>query len=700
MSIKKSIVVRSRIVFIALVLFALAVVARIFIIQYVQGDKWRAMAAQNNMKYQVVKASRGNIYSDNGSLLATTIPSYRLILDPLEIDKDILDKDLDSLCLLLSKHFMDRSAKEYKRRILNARADSSHYLVINKKIDFQTKKMMATWPIFRSGRMKGGVIFERSVERLYPFGYLAKRTVGFINESNQGAGLEYSFNKYLAGKNGEALFRRIAGGNWMPVGDESDADVAAEDGLDIQTTIDINLQDVAESSLLNHLKFHDADYGCVIMMEVSTGEIKAIANLGRIGPGVYMENYNYAIGDQGLTEPGSTFKLASMMALFEMTDVRPEDSVDAHNGKYTFFDRTMTDSKPGGYKTLTVQQAFEKSSNIVVSKLVYEHFGVEPKRYVDFIRNLGIGEQLGFQMEGEGKPYIKDPSDPSWSGISLPWMSIGYEMRVTPIHTLALYNAIANDGNMIRPIIVKEVRVADQVVEKYETKVLHKQICSDETLMMVRGMLEGVVEHGTASNINNTTYKIAGKTGTAQRIVNGKYTKTYYTSFCGYFPADRPKYSCIVVIDNPKGFNLYGSDVAAPVFKEVADKIYAQDLELHEPLVLNPNPIVIGLPVLRTGLYDDMRYICDELGVANHMQDDAEDWVYATVNNKSINWNNRRLVDGLVPDVSGMTLRDALYVLENRGLRVRYAGYGRVSSQSVAPGTTIVKGNQIVLNLN
>src|SRR6478609_7378574 len=346
----------------ALVFFAVAVVARIIIIQQVQGDKWRKLADENLLEYRTIKASRGNIYSDNGSLLATSLPFYRVVIDPIEIDKDILEKGLDSLCGYLSSYYHDRSAKEYKRRILNARKDSSHYLVVNRDmINYQTKKMMATWPIFRDGRIKGGVIFERKDVRFYPFKYLAKRTVGFMNEDNQGAGLEYSFNRYLAGKNGEALFRKIAGDSWKPVYDENDVEVAVEDGLDIQTTIDINLQDVAESSLLNHLIRHDADYGCVIMIEVTTGEIKAIANLGKTAPGVYMENYNYAVGNQGLTEPGSTFKLASVMALFDLTDVRPEDSVNADNGKHVFYDRTMTDSKPGGYGMLTVQQAFEKS---------------------------------------------------------------------------------------------------------------------------------------------------------------------------------------------------------------------------------------------------------------------------------------------------------------------------------------------------
>jgi cell division protein FtsI (penicillin-binding protein 3) len=460
------------------------------------------------------------------------------------------------------------------------------------------------------------------------------------------------------------------------------------------------MQDVAESSLLRHLTAHDADYGCVVLMEVATGEIKAIANLGKQAPGVYAENYNYAVGNQGLTDPGSTFKLASVIALFEDSNIELEDSVETGTGTYEFYDRLMTDSKPEGYGTITFQEAFEKSSNIGISRKVNEHFGLNPQKYIDYIHSLGLADPIGFQMHGEAKPFIKKPTDRSWSGISLPWMSIGYELKISPLQTLMLYNAVANNGKMIKPIIVKETKLADKTLKAYNTDVVREKICSDNTLSKVRKMLEGVVERGTANNINNTIYKIAGKTGTAQKIKNGQYIKDYYCSFAGYFPADKPKYSCIVVIDSPKGYRKYGSDVAAPVFKEIADKIYATDLDLHLPIArtkVSPQPGIF--PVIKGGYHEDLNYLCNELGISNHPIKDANEWVMAKAVNNAVMWQQKEVVQGAVPDGTGLTLRDAYYVFENAGLRVKHVGHGRVSRQSMPPGARLVKGSTIYIEL-
>ncbi|HVD97343.1 MAG TPA: penicillin-binding protein [Cytophagaceae bacterium] len=703
MNIKRDIVLRSRIAFVAIVIFSCAIIYKITQIQILQSSRWKKIANQKVFEYRVVKATRGNIYSDNGSLLATSLPFYRLAIDPTVASDEIFrkNKGIDSLSMLLANYFKDHSQKEYYRKISNARRDHKEYLIINKTmINYQTKKMMSDWPIIREGKYKGGVIFEKIDRRFKPFSFLAMRTIGFVNENNSGAGLEYSYNKYLAGQDGEGLYQRMAGTEWKPIHNKNE--VPPEPGVDIQTTIDINIQDVAEASLFKHLNMHNAEYGCVVLMEVATGEIKAIANLGKVGEGQYAENYNYAIASQGLTDPGSTFKLASMIALFEDNDkIKLSDTVDCGNGRYTFFDRVMTDSKEGGYGRLSVQQIFEKSSNIGVSKMIYKQFGTNPQRYIDYIRGMGLSEPLGLQMNGEAKPYIKSPSSRSWSGVTLPWMSVGYELKMAPIHTLAFYNAIANNGKMIKPIIVKEVKMADRIVEQYSTTVIKERVCSDETLDKVRAMLEGVVEHGTARNINNTIYKIAGKTGTAQKIKNGAYVRTYYTSFVGYFPADKPKYSCIVVIDSPAGFQQYGADVAAPVFKEIADKLYAVDLELHEatePKIASANDQ--EFPLIRSGYFDDLNYLCNELGISNHTRSGSdEEWVFATTANNAVIWNNRKIKEELVPDVSGMTLKDALFLLENSGLKVRIQGRGRVQSQSQTPGSKAIKGSYINIYL-
>ncbi len=699
MNIKKSIVLRIRVAFLVTVLFSFAIAYKIVRIQFVQSDRWAKLHEENLLDFKDVKPTRGNIFSSDGSLLATSLPFYRVCIDPTIAEDEVYYKGIKQLGTNLSAYFKDKSAAEYIRKINDARKKNKKYIILNHKlINYQGKKAMSEWPIFAEGRSKGGVVFEKIDKRFLPFSFLAQRTVGFVNEDNNGAGLEYSFNKELAGLNGKALFRKMSGGNWKPVHDENE--IMPVDGIDIVTTIDVNIQDVAEASLRNHLAAHDADYGCVVLMEVATGEVKAIANLGKVGEGRYAENYNYAIGNQGLTEPGSTFKLASMIALFEDTDINLSDTVDTGNGEYEFYDRIMRDSKPGGYGKITLQHAFEKSSNIAVSKKVNEYFGAKPDKFLEYIQKMGLTEPVIFQMDGVAKPYFKNTASKTWSGTTLPWMSIGYELSMSPIHTLSFYNAVANDGKMVRPMIVKETRVADQVLDSYTTEVVVDKICSDETLKKVRTMLEGVVENGTAINIKNPNYKIAGKTGTAQRIVKQSYTKTYYTSFVGYFPADRPKYSCIVVIDNPKGYNLYGSDVAAPVFKEVADKIFAQDLDLHVPISTNTLANTGVYPVIKGGLYEDLKILCKELQIPNHTSTNAnDDWVRANLENKSVVWYDRKIVSGIVPDVNGLKLKDALYILENIGLHVRYEGSGRVVSQSISSGTRYNKGNYITIVL-
>lgn len=697
MSVKKSILIRVRLAFLFIAIFGAVVLYRIFDLQVNQGDKWRDLADKIGLKYMTVKATRGNIYSDNGSLLATSLPFYNVAIDPSIASDRLFQSSIDSLSQLLSRHFDDRSAKEYKRRITDARVSGRRYMVLNRdEIDYQTKKEMTNWPIFREGRMKGGVIFEKVNKRFRPFSYLGYRTIGSVNNDNRGVvGLEYSFNKYLAGRNGESLFQKMSGGGWRPVYDGTE--IRPEDGLDIVTTIDINLQDVTESALLGALEKHQADYGTVVVMEVATGEIKAISNLSKNEKGQYWERYNYAVGSQGSREPGSTFKLASMIALLENSQVQLTDTVDTGNGQYSFYDDVMKDHKPGGYGKITVKEVFEKSSNIGIAKLVTEEFGADPNRFVDYINKLGLADPLGFQMIGEGKPYIKSPADSTWSGITLPWMSHGYELKLTPLHTLTLYNAVANNGKMIQPIIVKSVQRADKRIEEFEAKILNDQICSKETLREVRSLLEGVVERGTAANINDSYYRIAGKTGTAKKVVNGKYTNSYYTSFAGYFPAEAPKYSCIVVIDNPKGYQIYGSDVAAPVFKTIADKIYTLDLELQDEELEGVYQAGV-FPVVRSGQQGDLSMILHELGISNHSTNNA-DWVKASINNNAIQWKPNSITNNVMPDVRGMTLRDAVFLLENKGLEVTIEGKGRVTEQSIWPGSNIEEQNRIVLTL-
>jgi len=699
MNIKTSILLRVRIAYLVVLLFSFAVIYKMVRIQTIDGEKWKAKAESNTLKYLQVKATRGNIFSDNGSLLATSLPFYKVAFDPSLISDEEYKAGIDSLSMLLSNFYNDHSSKYYKRKINDARVSGRRYLVINHQdINYQAKKMMSSWPIFRKGRIKGGVIFEKVDQRYKPFSHLGDRTIGSLNEdkSRGTVGLEYSFNRQLSGKNGEALFQKFSGGNWKPVYDGSE--VKPKNGYDVVTTINVDLQDVAESALLGALVENDADYGCVVVMEVKTGEIKAISNLSKNRKGEYWELYNYAVGSQGSREPGSTFKLASMIALFENSNVGLNDSVKTGNGKFDFYDQTMEDHKPGGYGTLTVKEVFEKSSNIGTAKLITEHFASNPEKFYTALEDMGLTNPLGFQMIGEGKPYIKHPKkDSTWSGTTLPWMSHGYELHMTPLQTLTLFNAVANEGRMIQPIIVKQIKEADRTVESFQSNIINKKICSTTTLAKVRDMLEGVVERGTAKNISDSFYKIAGKTGTAKNVENGRYTNKYYTSFAGYFPAEKPRYSCIVVIDNPKSFRIYGSDVAAPVFKEVADKIYALDLKMHK--AYEPGEAIAGVfPVIQSGEVEDLKLICNEIGISNHGNDDSK-WVKARIVNNGIAWKNVDAGKDRVPDVRGMTLRDAIYILENKSLKVKYEGTGRVTEQSLLPGSSMKTANIIEIKL-
>ncbi len=695
MNIKKSILIRVRIAFLCVVVFALCVGAKIGHIQFIEGDEWRKMSEDINFDYKKVKATRGNIYSDNGSLLATSLPFYKVAIDPTLAKDEIFKKGIDSLAMMLSRYYKDRSETEYKQMLKDARATGKQYVVINRKqINYQAKKEMTKWPIFREGRYKGGVIFEKIDVRYRPFSKLSRRTIGFVNEEGKGVGLEYSFDNVLGGQDGEALFQKIAGGTWKPIFDADN--IKAIDGLDIQTTLDINLQDVAETSLYRAMKSHNADEGTVIVMEVKTGHIKAISNLSRESNGEYSEKFNHAVG--GSIEPGSTFKLVTMMALLEDTNINLNDTINTGNGEYTFYKRKVRDHHEGGYGKITIQQSFELSSNVAMAKLVDKYFGTKPSKFLEHVDRLHLSKPLGLQITGESYPKITRPTDKDWSGITLPWMAYGYGFEISPLHTLALYNAVANDGKMIKPIFVTSVSRADQVKQEFETEVLVNKICSNKTLNQLKLLLEGVVDNGTAKNLKHADYRIAGKTGTAQILENGRYEKRYITSFVGYFPAHAPKYTAIVLVKNPRGIFQYGNNVAGPVFKDIADNIYSRDINLHFAMEKKATTEPGVLPVIRAGKQDELTMLTNELGVSSH-SDTEEEWIKSAKNGNSVVWKKNAVVKDQVPDVTGMTFRDAIYLLEKNGLRVGYEGRGRVASQSISPGTRISKGSRIYLRL-
>lgn len=699
--IKREILKKVYLIYFIILLIGVTIIGKVIYIQYVEGVDLVQKAQQQELKYFTIEAVRGNIYSDDGSLLATSVPIFDIRMDvgsPL-ISNEIFNQKVDSLAYRFAILFGDRTKGEYKRRLVNARKKGNRYYLLKRKVTYAQLKKIRTFPILRKGKYKGGLIIIPKTTRKMPFQLLAKRTIGYeVKEEKLFVGLEGAYADVLRGTNGKQLMRRISYGDWKPVYDENQ--IEPENGKDIVSTIDINIQDIAQYSLMKSLVKHEAYEGCAILMEVKTGHIKAIVNLRYDKKdNVYKELYNYAIGQA--VEPGSTFKLASMIALLEDDKVNLNDTIDVGDGWTMFHDRTMQDVKKIRDGRITIREAFEKSSNVGISKIVYEAYKENPQGYVDQLYAMNLHEKLGIEIKGEGIPLIKDPGKKeSWYGTTLPWMSIGYSILLTPLQTLTLYNAVANDGRMVKPMFVKEIQQSGQTISTFNTEIINRKICSNRTIDSVKALLEGVVERGTAKNMRNDVYKIAGKTGTAQVADNNKgyENKIYNSSFVGYFPADDPRYSCIVVVHAPRKGYYYGSSVAAPVFKEVADKVYA----MHLDIARNETPVdeSAATPGMFIGNYEDISGICNYLDIPIDTASAHTDWVVTQSQGTSIKFLPRYEKQGIVPNVKGMGARDAIYLLEKLGLRTRVYGRGIIVDQSIKPGSRIVKGNEIILKMS
>lgn len=704
MSDRKHIFSKAYIVFIAFILFAVAIVTKIVFIQVVNGGEWEDRVAQLTFDLREIKPVRGNIYADNGDMLATSVPIYEIRMDLMAdgLDEQEFNTKLDSLCTALSSLFKDRSADAYKRGLLKAKADGNRYYLVKGNVDFDDLEKAKEFPLWERGRFKSGVIFEKRTVRLQPFQGLASRTVGYQREGVQPVGLEGAYNTFLSGRPGKRHEKRLAGGVWMPIDDKNV--VEPEDGCDVFTTMDVNIQDVAENALRRQLKAHNARHGCAVLMEVKTGYIKAISNLTLTGDSTYREIYNYAVGEA--TEPGSTFKLASLMAAFEDGKLDLQDSIDTKNGRHRFYDRIMRDSNDEGYGVVDVLKAFQKSSNVAISRFINEQYADDPQQFIDRLYKLGLGKKLNLEIAGEGAPRIKDPSNSSWSGVTLPWMSIGYETLMTPLQILTFYNAVANDGEMVKPQFVREIKRNGRTVQVNEPVVIDKAIASRETISKAKTMLETVVsEEGTASNLRFGAYSIAGKTGTAQ-IANAKYgykyeqEVSYQASFVGYFPAEAPEYTCIVVVNGPSNDVYYGNRVAGPVFKEIADKVYAQRFDLIDDVQPTKNGIALNVPVSMSGSSADLTTIFNELNVPVQDESDGYDWVSTKTQEEDVVLERRSIKADRVPNVMGMSLRDGLYLLEKSGLNVKIQGKGMIKKQSIPPGAQLDRYNAITIELS
>ncbi len=664
---EKSILTRLYIVVGFLFLFAIAVLVKLVSIQMVDGDKYRKLAMDRTEKMFTIAPNRGNLYSDDGSLLATSVSRYSIRFDAETVSDKDFEEHVKPLSDALSKTF-NKPSSYYQQLLRKAKANKNRYKLIARNLDYSDYIKVKEFPLFNMGPYKGGLIVEQKTVREHPLGKMAERSVGYERVDENGyytrVGLEGAFGEYLRGVEGKRLKQKIAKGQWKPIG--FDNIVEPKDGYDVISTIDINIQDIAHHALLGQLEKYKADHGCVIVMETETGEVKAISNLGITGDGNYYERLNYAVGESH--EPGSTFKLMSLVAALEDKVVDTNTVIDTEKGQWRVYDRTVRDSKWGGYGKISVAKAFELSSNTAFAKIIHNNYKENPGKFVNRLMNMDLHKELGLPINGEGKPVIRYPGDKGWSGISLAWMSHGYEVALTPLQTLSFYNAIANGGEMVKPRLIKEVREWDKTILKFDKEVINPSICSKETVGKVQQLLKDVVEkdHGTGHSLYSPNFSMAGKTGTCQKDYVSKDPNKlkYISTFAGYFPADNPKYSCIVVIHEPdKSVGYYGADVSGPVFKSIAQKIYAT------------NPL--------TDKVDNLR------PKEAQLEKDYQQY-YAKAQQEY----------KIVPNVKGMSGMDAVALLENLGIEVEVKGNGKVRRQSISQGTDLNKVKKIILELS
>jgi cell division protein FtsI (penicillin-binding protein 3) len=651
-------------------LFLVVIGVKVFDLQYIDGERYKKLAQEVNYKNDTVFANKGNVYAADGNLLATSISSYTIRMDVMSVDENVFEENIAALTKELSK-MLGRKPSYYERKLRDAKKVKNRYLLIARNLGYNDYMRMKSFPIFKLGVFRGGFIAEQRTVREHPIGKIAERTIGY-NDHRGGAGIEGAFSEFMLGKNGWRLKQKIAKGQWKPINDLNEQE--PEDGKDVITTIDVNIQDITHHALLKQMEYYEADHGCAVVMEAATGEIKAISNLGRTSSGKYYEKRNYAVWESH--EPGSTFKLASLMAALEDKVVDTSTVVDTEKGKIYINNRKVEDSDKDGYGRISLARVFEVSSNVGIVKAIQKHYDHKPEKFLKRIKQFGLDRQTGVNIVGEGKPYIPSVNEKRWSSISLEWMAWGYGVSLTPLQTLMFYNAVANNGELIKPRFVKELRVAGKTVKKFDKEVLSERIASSTTINKVVAVMENTVKRGTAKEIYSPNFSMAGKTGTAKKWIprrknkEGEYEGGYYSnqkyvaSFAGFFPVKNPKYSCIVVIHEPDVFKgYYGAKVAAPVFKEIAHKIYTS----------NPSSV---------------QMVTDSV-VSKAVDKDYNKYYSVLSKYKTI-----------MPKVIGMSAMDAISILENMGLKVSFSGVGKVTEQSIERGEKIKKGTTVYLKLS
>jgi len=704
MEVKRDILWRVYLCFIGITVLCLVVLGKAFYIQRVQGSYWRGLSDSLHQKFIEMDAERGTIYSEDSSMLSTSIPYFNIYIDfgadgLREKNGKRFFENLDSLSLCLASLFGDQSTQAYKKELQRGYRAADRYYLLHANLSFDQYKKLRALPLVRQGRNKSGFIAEVNQKRLNPFGLLANRTIGLARANAQNVGLERTYDTLLKGQSGRRLVRYIAGGTYIPV---EGYEIESENGKDVVTTLDVNIQDIAENALLKEMIANEAEHGTCIVMEVATGKIKAIANLGRQTDGSYWEDLNYAIR---ATEPGSTFKLATLMSLLEDHKVHLTDNVNLEGGVWKVAGRTVYDSEPhDNNRTFTVKDAFEISSNVGMAKLAWANYSGNPGAFVDHLKKLRLNQPTGVDLVGETVPVVKSPKSRTWSNTTLPWMAFGYEVLVSPLQTLMLYNAVANNGRMMKPYLVSSVQESGITIKENEPQALIEKICSDGTLQQLKECLRGVCsdKEGTARKIFATAwYKVAGKTGTAL-VANGSRgyaDHIYQSSFAGYFPAENPKYSCIVVIKNkPFAKNYLGALVAGPVFRELADKLMSEEIAPME--AAGNNFRKDSAQFFYAGSTHDMQEVVRTLGVNYVDSVGKNEWGRLYASNYQPVMNRAIVSKQTMPDVKGMGLKDALYLLESMDLKVAVRGRGKVKVQSIMPGSALRKNESVSIELN
>ncbi len=701
MEVKKDILWRVYLGFILMAVLGITIFAKAVYIQQVQGTYWRGMSDSLHQRIIELDAERGTIYSEDGSMLSTSIPQFDIYIDFMADglrakNGKRFKENLDSLSYSLARLFGDKSAADYKMLLKTGYREKERYFLLKKKLSFKDYQQMKTFSLVRLGRNKSGFIADKKIIRLNPYKLLAYRTIGLLRDNNK-VGLEVTYNDQLTGTAGKRLVRFISGGASVPV---DDFEVEPENGKDITTTLDVNIQDITETALMRMMKGNEAEHGCAIVMEVKTGKIKAIANLGKGLDGEYYEDYNYAITP---SEPGSTFKLATMLALLEDKKVNLNTHVDLNKGTWKIYGQTVYDSEKHGLNNVSVLQAFEHSSNVGMAKLAWMHYSSNPNKFVDHLHRLRMDTLTGIDLKGEIRPVIYRPGSKHWSRTTLPWMAFGYNLVVTPLQTLTLYNAVANNGKMMKPYLVTKISQDGMTYKAFEPKILNDSVCSASTLRDLKKSLEGVMLEGTGKSLQSGQYKIAGKTGTAL-VANGKRgyaDKIYQSSFAGYFPADDPQYSIIVVIKNkPHALLFYGAAIAGPVFKEIADQVYTMNV------VQSNNYKYASLLRNDSSWYNyagytkDIKQVTTQLALPIKEVEGRSSYSRMYKNGTMSTVANQRVSSGIMPNLVGMGLKDAVYLSENLGLKIMIGGKGKVIAQSIASGRNIRRGDILTIQLN